>query len=362
MLRLLSQVVVRSMFIKFLNYPVLSEPIYPLSLAHLPLAILFCRIHQHTMIFNTARKNLLILNFCTFEHGPCEKPFTNFYKLRTSIVTPLPLCLPKFLLLLLNTVIMFASFLRTARTTVAPGLHRAARAQQSASVMFARTLFVQTKSTPNPNSLMFYPGEEVTGAAETYTFTTSAQAHVSPLARTLFRVDGVTSVFLGSDFVTVSKSDTTDWELLKPHIYGKIMDFYASNQPVLLDSAKTTGEGAQSTDQSQAQAHVTREDEDDVVLMIKELLDDRIRPAVQDDGGDITFVAFENGIVKLRLSGACDGCPSSSFTLKNGVENMLMHYIDEVDGVEQVTDDELDAVNSEAFAAFEASKDKDGSQ
>ncbi|KAK4279922.1 hypothetical protein QN277_011621 [Acacia crassicarpa] len=197
-----------------------------------------------------------------------------------------------------------------------------------------RTMFIQTQSTPNPSSLMFYPGKPVmeVGSAD---FPNARTAMNSPLAKALFGIDGITRVFFGSDFVTVTKSDDFSWDLLKPEIFAAIMDFYSSGQPLFLDSKAAA-----------AKDTAIQEDDSEIVAMIKELLETRIRPAVQDDGGDIEYRAFneETGIVKLKMQGACSGCPSSSVTLKSGIENMLMHYVPEVKGVEQ----ELDAEAEEA--------------
>nr|ADY77002.1 iron-sulfur cluster assembly protein NFU4 [Ipomoea batatas]ADY77005.1 iron-sulfur cluster assembly protein NFU4 [Ipomoea batatas]GMC58991.1 nifU-like protein 4, mitochondrial [Ipomoea batatas] len=188
-----------------------------------------------------------------------------------------------------------------------------------------RTMFIQTQSTPNPLSLMFYPGKPVmeTGSAD---FPNARSAMNSPLAKALFGIDGITRVFYGSDFVTVTKSDDASWDLLKPEIFAAIMDFFSSGKPLFLDSNT-----AASMDTA------IQEDDSETVAMIKELLETRIRPAVQDDGGDIEYRGFDadSGIVKLRMQGACSGCPSSSVTLKSGIENMLMHYVPEVKGVEQ---------------------------
>ncbi|KAG8380627.1 hypothetical protein BUALT_Bualt06G0035300 [Buddleja alternifolia] len=193
-----------------------------------------------------------------------------------------------------------------------------------------RSMFIQTQSTPNPASLMFYPGNPVmeTGSTD---FPNARSAMTSPLAKTLFGIDGINRVFFGSDFVTVTKSEDSSWDILKPQIFAAIMDFYSSGQPLILDS--TT---ASSMDTA------IQEDDSETVAMIKELLETRIRPTVQDDGGDIEYVGFdpETGIVKLRMQGACSGCPSSSVTLKSGIENMLMHYVPEVKGVEQEFDAE----------------------
>ncbi|KAK9127736.1 hypothetical protein Syun_016533 [Stephania yunnanensis] len=142
---------------------------------------------------------------------------------------------------------------------------------------------------------------------------------------------GVTRVFFGSDFVTVTKSEDTSWDFLKPEIFAAIMDFYSSGKPLFLDA-----------NASASMDTAIHEDDSETVAMIKELLETRIRPAVQDDGGDIVYHGFdpETGIVKLKMQGACSGCPSSSVTLKSGIENMLMHYVPEVKGVEQELDDE----------------------
>eukprot|EP00250_Pteridium_aquilinum_P033573 c5864_g1_i1 orf=73-921(+) len=199
-----------------------------------------------------------------------------------------------------------------------------------------RSIFIQTQTTPNPLSLMFYPGKPVmeVGSAD---FPNSRAGMSSPLAKALFRIDGVNRVFFGSDFVTVTKDEDFTWDLLKPEVFAAIMDFYTSNQPLFYD-AKT----ASPSDTA------IKEDDDEIVAMIKELLETRIRPAVQDDGGDIEYHGFdvETGIVKLRMQGACSGCPSSSVTLKSGIQNMLMHYVPEVKGVEEVKDN--DASEDEA--------------
>ncbi|CAI0447600.1 unnamed protein product, partial [Linum tenue] len=136
-----------------------------------------------------------------------------------------------------------------------------------------------------------------------------------------FFIAGIVRVFYGSDFVTVTKSDDISWDLLKPEVFAAIMDFYSSGQPLFLDAQAAS-----------AKDTAIHEDDSETVAMIKELLETRIRPAVQDDGGDIEYCGFdpETGIVKLRMQGACSGCPSSSVTLKSGIENMLMHYVSEV--------------------------------
>ncbi|XP_035424714.1 NFU1 iron-sulfur cluster scaffold homolog, mitochondrial [Cygnus olor] len=193
-----------------------------------------------------------------------------------------------------------------------------------------RCMFIQTQDTPNPNSLKFIPGKEVL-ESRTMEFSTPAAAFCSPLARQLFRIEGVKSVFFGPDFITITKeSEDLDWNLLKPDIYATIMDFFASGLPVVTEEAPRTDTAPS-------------EEDDEVVLMIKELLDTRIRPTVQEDGGDVIYKGFEDGIVQLKLQGSCTSCPSSIITLKNGIQNMLQFYIPEVEGVEQVVDDDDDA-------------------
>ncbi|OWK51138.1 NFU1 iron-sulfur cluster scaffold homolog, mitochondrial [Lonchura striata] len=192
-----------------------------------------------------------------------------------------------------------------------------------------RGMFIQTQDTPNPNSLKFIPGRAVL-ESRTMEFSTPAAAYCSPLARQLFRIEGVKSVFFGPDFITITKeSEDLDWNLLKPDIYATIMDFFASGLPVVTDEAPRTDTAAS-------------EEDDEVVLMIKELLDTRIRPTVQEDGGDVIYKGFEDGIVLLKLQGSCTSCPSSLITLKSGIQNMLQFYIPEVEGVEQVVDDDDD--------------------
>ena len=175
-------------------------------------------------------------------------------------------------------------------------------------------MFIQTEDTPNPATLKFIPGTEVMGQG-TADFPDKDAAGTSPLARRLFQIEGIEGVFLGSDFVTVTKSDTQEWFTLKPSILAGIMEHYASGLPVV--------EAVKSDDNSD-------DDDDELVKQIKHLLDTRVRPAVAMDGGDIVFRDFEDGIVTLSMQGACSGCPSSTATLKMGIENMLRHYIPEV--------------------------------
>lgn len=185
-------------------------------------------------------------------------------------------------------------------------------------------MFIQTESTPNPATLKFLPGQPVLkeGTAD---FPAPDSAAGSPLAQRIFAVAGVTGVFLGNDFVTVTKTEATDWNHIKPAILGAIMEHYQSGEPVMRDEAMV-GAG-----------HAEHSGEDaGIVNQIKELLDTRVRPAVAQDGGDITFYGFERGVVYLHMQGACAGCPSSTITLKMGIENLLRHYIPEVTEVRPV--------------------------
>ena len=185
-------------------------------------------------------------------------------------------------------------------------------------------MFIQTESTPNPATLKFLPGQTVleTGTAN---FPSSEGCEVSPLASRVFAVEGVTGVFLGTDFVTVTKEDATQWDHIKPGILGAIMDHFQSGQPVMAGAATASS------------GHAEHSGEDaEIVGQIKELLDSRVRPAVAQDGGDITFHGFERGVVYLHMQGACAGCPSSTLTLKMGIENLLRHYIPEVTEVRPV--------------------------
>jgi Fe-S cluster biogenesis protein NfuA len=177
-------------------------------------------------------------------------------------------------------------------------------------------MFIQTESTPNPATLKFLPGQAVmqTGTAN---FNESTDAGRSPLAQALFRVDGIAGVFFGAEFITVTKSPEREWDLLKPMVLGAIMEHFQSGLPVM----EAADEADDATD---------GEAESGVAAQIKELIDTRVRPAVAQDGGDIVFKRFDEGIVYLHMQGACAGCPSSTATLKHGIENMLRYYVPEV--------------------------------
>ncbi|XP_061433932.1 NFU1 iron-sulfur cluster scaffold homolog, mitochondrial [Lethenteron reissneri] len=215
-----------------------------------------------------------------------------------------------------------------------------------------RSLFVQTQDTPNPNSIKFLPGRTILETG-TMDFPSQREAHRSPLARQLFRVEGVKSVFLGPDFITITKVEEDSWKLLKPEVFAAIMDFLSSGLPVvtMATPAPQVGEGV-----AVAGGEDGGEDEE-VVALIKELLDSRIRPTVQEDGGDVEFRGFRDGVVSLRLQGACTSCPSSSLTLSSGILNMMQFYIPEVTSVEQVKD-EIDDVTEKTFEEFEKKQEE----
>lgn len=181
-------------------------------------------------------------------------------------------------------------------------------------------MFIQTEQTPNPATLKFLPGRPVMSSG-TADFPSRESAGRSPLADRLFAVDGVRGVFFGGDFVTVTKDAAIDWHVMKPSILGALMEHFTSGEPIL------HADGA---------AAEAAEEDDEIVAQIKELIDTRVRPAVAQDGGDIVFHRFEEGVVYLQMQGSCSGCPSSTATLKAGIENMLRHYIPEVTEVRPV--------------------------
>jgi Fe-S cluster biogenesis protein NfuA len=182
-------------------------------------------------------------------------------------------------------------------------------------------VFIQTEETPNPETLKFLPGCIVMPEG-TASFVLGQPCHNSPLAHRLLTTEGLAGVFFGSDFVTLTKDPTQNWEHLKPAILGILMDHFVANLPVITDMSL----------ENVAQDFGN----DPLVHQIRELLDTRIRPAVAQDGGDIVFHSFEDGIVYLKMQGACSGCPSSTATLKSGIENMLRHYVPEVQEVRAI--------------------------
>ncbi len=186
-------------------------------------------------------------------------------------------------------------------------------------------MFIQTEATPNPNTLKFIPGMQVMEAG-TIDFGDAEAAQQSPLAEALFATPEVARCFFGADFITVTKQEAADWSLIKPAVLTTIMEHFVAGRP-LLNTPKKAKVSAESS---------VNEDDEELVKQIKELLDTRVRPAVAMDGGDIVYRGFEKGVVLLELHGACSGCPSSTATLKQGIENMLRHYVPEVEAVEAV--------------------------
>lgn len=191
-------------------------------------------------------------------------------------------------------------------------------------------MFIQTEPTPNPNTIKFLPGMDVAGTAGPFDFPDIDSARPSLLARALFQLDPVQRVFLGSDFVSVSKIESSDWAQLKPLVLATIMDHFVAGLPAV-DEGYLVGTGTVTEDTYTGETA-------EIVEEIKELIDTRVRPAVAQDGGDIVFHRFEaeTGIVHLSMRGACAGCPSSTLTLKQGIENMLKTYVPEVTAVEAV--------------------------
>jgi Fe-S cluster biogenesis protein NfuA len=183
-------------------------------------------------------------------------------------------------------------------------------------------MFIETEGTPNPATLKFLPGCDVMGFT-TADFASPVSAVRSPLATSLFALQGVARVFLGGDFISVTKNDELSWQALKPQVLGVIMDHFVAGRAVIDGDGDLDEEDVDEADR-------------EVVDQIKELIDTRVRPAVAGDGGDIVFRGYRDGIVRLHMQGSCSGCPSSSATLKHGIENMLKHYVPEVVAVEQV--------------------------
>lgn len=188
-------------------------------------------------------------------------------------------------------------------------------------------MFIQTEGTPNPNTIKFIPGKIVLGENKTANFFEKEAAVDSPLALALFAIDNVKSVFLGSDFISVTKQENSSWDLLKTEVLTTIMEHYVMGREVLKDGTNAD---------SLSSMEIIDEQDQEIVDQIKEIIENRVRPAVAQDGGDIIFRGFKEGVVLLELHGACSGCPSSTITLKNGIENMLKYYIPEVISVESV--------------------------
>jgi Fe-S cluster biogenesis protein NfuA len=186
-------------------------------------------------------------------------------------------------------------------------------------------MFIQTETTPNPNSLKFLPGI-IISKNKSIQFKNIEECKNAPLAQHLFKIDGVKEVFLGKDFITVTKETQNDWDILKTELLLTMTEFFSANLPIFIEEKKT-------------KHHKTKDqntDEDDITKEIREIIEERVRPAVAQDGGDIEFHEFKDGIVFVKLHGACSGCPSSTVTLKDGIENMLKYYVPEVKEVKQI--------------------------
>ncbi|KAK9781048.1 putative NifU-like protein [Seiridium cardinale] len=232
---------------------------------------------------------------------------------------------------------------------------------QSFAPRGARTIFIQTENTPNADALKFLPNHRVLPEDISTPFieylnprSTIAPPYPSPLAAQLMNIEGVTAVFYGTDFITVTKAADANWAHIRPEIFSHITEAITAGQPIVTVSKKEAGADGQETAED-ADSLAYDENDTEVVGMIKELLETRIRPAIQEDGGDIEFRGFsDDGFVHLKLRGACRTCDSSTVTLKNGIEGMLMHYIEEVKGVHQVTDPEEEI----ALAEFEKFEEK----
>jgi len=209
-------------------------------------------------------------------------------------------------------------------------------------------MFIQTETTPNEASLKFIPGTPVTSGS-THEFLDLRSALPSPLATRLLSIDGIVGVFFGPDFVTCSKDEASSWALLKPEVFAVLMEHFSAGAPLFKE-----GQGDNGPEDTKI-----LDSDSDVVGMIKELLETRVRPAIMEDGGDIEYRGFDeaSGIVRLKLKGSCRGCSSSSVTLKNGIERMLMHYVPEVKAVEQVLDEE-EMIALDEFAKLEARLEK----
>jgi len=188
-------------------------------------------------------------------------------------------------------------------------------------------MFVQTEFTPNPLTLKFIPGRVVMKEGTAF-FQNKSDAEDSPFAKKFFNINGVNGVFLGSDFITITKIEDIEWQILKPHLLGVINEHYESGDEII----------SQNYENKESKNSENNKDDSDLIKQIKELIDTKVRPAVAMDGGDIIYHSFDKGIVYLHMQGACSGCPSSAVTLRSGIENMLKHYVPEVKEVKSVTE------------------------
>jgi NFU1 iron-sulfur cluster scaffold homolog, mitochondrial len=226
---------------------------------------------------------------------------------------------------------MVASNAKT-RPTLQPYLHQPSTMLKPAAVGGTRSIFIQTENTPNADALKFLPNHPILPKELSSPFleylnprSTLAPPHPSPLAAQLMNIDGITSVFYGADFITVTKAADANWAHVKPEVFSLITEAVSSGAPIVNITENKSGESGQEGNEEDSLSY--NENDSEVVGMIKELLETRIRPAIQEDGGDIEFRGFEGGHVLLKLRGACRTCDSSTVTLKNGIEGMLMHYV-----------------------------------
>lgn len=247
----------------------------------------------------------------------------------------------------------------TKRPTLKPLHQPSTIIRPAAAVGGYRTIFIQTETTPNADALKFLPNHPILPEGLSTPFieymtprSTLTPPHPSPLAANLMNIDGITSVFYGIDFITVTKTADANWAHIKPEVFSLITEAVTSGQQIVNITENKSGEQAPEGTEEDSLAY--NENDSEVVGMIKELLETRIRPAIQEDGGDIDFRGFveDSGTVLLKLRGACRTCDSSTVTLKNGIEGMLMHYIEEVKEVIQVIDQEEEVALAE-FAKFE---------
>ncbi|KAG6175020.1 hypothetical protein E4U51_007377 [Claviceps purpurea] len=243
-------------------------------------------------------------------------------------------------------------------TAQRPGLACRSAILPNSTLRGVRTIFIQTEVTPNADALKFLPNHRVVPEEFNTPFieylnprATISPPHPSPLAAKLMNIDGITSVFYGADFITVTKAGDANWAHIRPEIFSLITEAITSGEKIVNVAERRAGDES-SPEHMEEDSLAYNENDSEVVGMIKELLETRIRPAIQEDGGDIEFRGFEDGFVKLKLRGACRTCDSSTVTLKNGIEGMLMHYIEEVKGVQQILDQEEEVALQE-FSKFE---------
>ncbi|CAG8971224.1 hypothetical protein HYALB_00001388 [Hymenoscyphus albidus] len=232
-------------------------------------------------------------------------------------------------------------------------LHQPSSMLRPTSIGGTRSIFIQTETTPNPDALKFLPNHSILpeGLPTFLEYKTPGATikppYPSPLAASLMNINGIIGVFYGANFITVTKDEETPWPHIKPEVFALITETINSGKPIVNVSERSAGDDARIEEDSLAY----NENDSETVGMIKELLETRVRPSIQGDGGDIAYMGFEDGYVKLKLHGSCTTCESSTNTLNKGVEGMLMHYIPEVKGVKQVKDpsDEISAAEFEKF-------------